>query len=111
MTARTHYVLIETRDPFDSADVDSVFTLAGRLGDAADVSVYLVENAVLPARAASSAAARITSLAGRTTVLADDFSLRQRGIGVHELAPGVAAASIDRLVELITTPGSKAMWH
>jgi hypothetical protein len=111
MAARTHYVLIETRDPFDSADVDSVFTLAGRLGDAADVSVYLVENAVLPARAASSAAARITSLAGRTTVLADDFSLRQRGIGVHELAPGVAPASIDRLVELITAPGSKAMWH
>jgi intracellular sulfur oxidation DsrE/DsrF family protein len=111
MTTANSYVLIETRDPFDSADVDSVFELAGRLGAHADVSVYLVENGVLPLRAASSGAPAVTALAQRVTVLADDFSLRQRAIEPDDLVPGVAPASIDRLVELITTTGCKAMWH
>lgn len=111
MTTATSYVLIETRDPFESAEVDSVFELAGRLGAHADVSVYLAENGVLPLRAASSAAPAITALAQRVTVLADDFSLRQRAIEEGDLVAGVAPASIDRLVELITTTGCKAMWH
>ncbi|MDP9465405.1 MAG: sulfur reduction protein DsrE [Actinomycetota bacterium] len=111
MAATTSYVLIETRDPFESADVESLFELAGRLGATADVSVYLVENGVLPVRATSSAAPAITALAARATVVADDFSLRQRAIGAGDLAPGVAPASIEHLVELITTPGCKAMWH
>jgi sulfur transfer complex TusBCD TusB component (DsrH family) len=111
MKAARSYVLIETRDPFESAELDSVLELAGRLGETADVTVYLVENAVLPARAASTAAPRLTALAKRTTVLADDFSLRQRAIPVNDVTPGVEPASIERLVELITTTGCIPMWH
>ena len=111
MAAATSYVLIETRDPFESAEVDSLFELAGRLGSTADVSVYLVENGVMPLRSASTAAPTIAKLAERVTVLADDFSLRQRAIETNDLARGVTPASIDRLVELITTTGCKAMWH
>ena len=111
MAAATSYVLIETRDPFESADVNTVFDLAGRLGATAEVSLYLVENGVLPVRAGSSAAPGITALAERATVWADDFSLRQRAIRANELAPGVTPTTIDRLVELITTPGCKALWH
>jgi hypothetical protein len=111
MAAAPSYVLIETEDPFGSADVDALLDLAAHLGETAEVSVYLVENAVLPARAASSAASRITGLAERATVWADDFSLRQRAIGAGELAPGVRPMSIDHPVELIVTPGCRAMWH
>ena len=111
MTAARSYVLIETRDPYDSAELDDVFELASRLGETAAVSVYLVENAVLPVRAASSAAPRLTALAERATVLADDFSLRQRAIAANDVAPGVEPASIERLIELITTAGCIAMWH
>ena len=111
MPSAKSYVLIETRDPFDSAEVDDLFELAGRLGALADVSVYLAENGVLPLRAASSAAPAIAALAQRVTVLADDFSLRQRAIEAGDLVSGVEPASIERLVELITTNGCKAMWH
>ena len=111
MAAATSYVLIETRDPFESAEVDGVFELAGRLGATADVSVYLVENGVMPLRSESAAAPAIAKLAERVTVLADDFSLRQRAIDTKDLASGVKPASIDHLVELITTTGCKAMWH
>ena len=111
MASTTCYVLIETRDPFESAEVDEMFELATRLAEHSAVSVYLVENGVMPLRATSSAASTITALATRVTVLADDFSLRQRAIGASDLVPGVASASIDNLVELITTPGCKAMWH
>ena len=111
MTLATSYVLIETRDPFESAEVGSFFELAGQLRATADVSVYLVENGVMPLRSASAAAPTIAKLAERVTVLADDFSLRQRAIETNDLASGVTPASIDRLVELITTTGCKAMWH
>ena len=109
--AATSYVLIETRDPFESAEVDGVFELAGRLSATADVSVYLVENGVLPLRPASSAAPTIAALAERVTVFADDFSLRQRAIDASDLVAGVKPAPIEHLVELITTTGCKAMWH
>ena len=111
MASANSYVLIETRDPFESAEVDGMFDLASRLAETAAVSVYLVENGVMPLRATSAAASTITALAARTTVLADDFSLRQRAIGASDLVPGVTPASIEHLVELITTPGCKAMWH
>jgi hypothetical protein len=44
-------------------------------------------------------------------VLADDFSLRERGIEPGEIAPGVREASIDTLVDLIMRPGTKTLWH
>lgn len=111
MATDASYVLIETRDPFESAEVDEMLELAGRLSDTNDVAVYLVENGVQSLRAASSAAPAITALSERVMILADDFSLRQRAIAVDDLAAGVAPASIDRLVELITADGCKAMWH
>ena len=88
-----------------------MFELAGRLSANADVSVYLVENGVLPLRSGSTAAPAIAALAKRVTVLADDFSLRERAIDHNDLASGVSPASIDHLVEMITTAGCKAMWH
>jgi hypothetical protein len=44
-------------------------------------------------------------------LLADDFSLSERGIQPAEFEPGVSAASIDDLVDMIARPGTKAIWH
>jgi predicted peroxiredoxin len=45
------------------------------------------------------------------TVLADDFSLRERGIQSGEFQGLVSAASIDQLVDLIVQENTKAVWH
>jgi sulfur relay protein TusB/DsrH len=106
------YVLIESRDPFDSADVGRVWDLAeGLVANGDEVTVYLVQNGVLPARAASSAAGRLSGLAETVTVLADDFSLRERGIGDDELAEGVGVSDVGSLVDLLVGDGTKVLWH
>lgn len=106
------YVLVETRDPFDSADTQNLYELASGLAESANgVTVFLVQNGVLPTRRGSSAAARLAALAARTTVLADEFSLRERAIRPDELVDGVQVAGIDTLVDLMTDDGAKVIWH
>ncbi len=106
------YLVIESRDPFDSADVRNSYDLVKGLADnASEVTVFLVQNGVLPARKASSAAGQIQELAGRTTVLADDFSLRERGILTEELVEGVSPADIGTVVDLALDDGRKVIWH
>jgi len=43
--------------------------------------------------------------------LADDFSLRERGIKPSELAHGIQESGISSLVDVITRPNTKAIWH
>jgi sulfur transfer complex TusBCD TusB component (DsrH family) len=107
----THYVMIENRDPFDSADATTMREMAADLATSAKVTVYLAENGVLAARHASTAGAAVTALTGHATVWADDFSLRERGIRDDELAGGVERASLGPLVDLIAEPGTKVFWH
>lgn len=56
------------------------------------------------------AGSKVGELSG-VAVLADDFSLRQRGISGEEIAGGVKSSSIGDLVDLLVQPGVKAMWH
>lgn len=108
----THYVFIESRDPFDSADAGFVADTAAALrrrGRA--VTVFLVQNGVLATRAGArgSDVPRLTN-AG-VTVLADEFSLAERGIESAELGAGVRPCGIDAVVDLLVQPGTKALWH
>ena len=106
------YVLIESRDPFDSADAVRVQQMCGWIADnALDVTVYLVQNGVMPARAGSDLAAGLTELSAKATVLADDFSLRERGIGTGELADGVGVATMEDLVDMVASGDHKVLWH
>jgi sulfur relay protein TusB/DsrH len=105
------YLLIETRDPFDSNDVRNTYDLARGLAAQNDVTVFLVQNGVLPARQASAAASQVSELASSTTVLADDFSLRERGIRADELVQGVTPSPIDAVVDLMAENGRKVIWH
>ena len=107
------YLVVETRDPFDSRDVDDVYDLAAGLADddSNDVTVFLVRNGVLPVRKQSAAAERVAQLAKTVTVLTDAFSLHERGIEVDEVVDGVQSADIDTLVDLIAEEGRKVIWH
>jgi hypothetical protein len=105
------YLLIESRDPFASGDVGFCQDLSRRLVAAGDrVTLFLVENGVLPARSGA-AAAGLTELAqAGVEVLADDFSLRERGIPLDRLRPGVKPATIDVVIDRLAA-GCKAIWH
>ncbi len=43
-------------------------------------------------------------------MLADDFSLRERGIDAGSLKKGVGSGAIDEVVDLLAG-GAKALWH
>jgi hypothetical protein len=104
------YVLIGSRDP-DGPDSRRCYGLAGMLADSgADVTVFLLQNAVLAARRTSGGAAALSSLANRTAVVADTFSLRQRAILATELADGVASGDIDDLIDMVMVDGRKVLW-
>ena len=79
--------------------VGAAYLAAGLADDGSNVTMYLVQNGVMPARAGSTAAADLTALAGKVDVLADDFSLRERGIS--NLADGVSESNVDALVDML----------
>ena len=103
------YLLIESRDPFESNEVGYYYDLAkGLVEDGNQVTLFLLQNGVLAARP-SIHSARLEALArSGVTVLADDFSLQERGIA--KLAEGVAAAAIDVVVDQLAA-GHKTLWH
>ena len=108
----SQYLLIESRDPYEFQDVGYFFDLAGGLAESGQkVTLFLVQNGVFPARP-SAQSERLTRLArGGVEVLADDFSLRERGISAGSLADGVRSAPIDRVVDLLADGSTRALWH
>jgi sulfur relay (sulfurtransferase) complex TusBCD TusD component (DsrE family) len=106
----TAYVLIESRDPFESRDTEFVEQTAIAINERGhSVTVFLIQNGVFAARKDAGRLRRLTE-AGMT-LLADDFSLRERGIKAEELAQGIQESGIDSLVEAIAQENTKAIWH
>jgi len=70
--------------------------------------VFLVENAVLGARAGAKAPGLEKLAKAGVQLLADEFALRERGI--QELAPHVTAAPLDSLVGALAS-GAKTLWN
>ena len=105
------YLLIESRDPFDAGTVGEFYDLAAGLAkDGNEVTLFLVQNGVLPARAGAHSDL-LGALAGAgVEVLADDFSLRERGIAADSVVPGVKAAPLDVVVDQLAD-GRKTLWH
>jgi len=105
------YLLIESRDPFDSNDTPFCGDLARQLVAAKnDVTLFLVQNGVLPTRPGARST-DLTGLAGAgVRVLADSFSLKERGIDENRLASGVAAAPLDIVLDALAE-GAKVIWH
>ena len=105
------YLMIESRDPFESNDVGYYYDLASGLAqDGHDVTLFLVQNAVLPARKSAKSDMLSKAAAAGVEVLADEFSLRERGIGSDRLAEGVTPAPLETVVDQLAE-GRKALWH
>jgi predicted peroxiredoxin len=106
----TSYIFIESRDPFTSRDTQFIEETAIAVKERGhEVTVFLVQNGVLAARKSVRRLGRLVEAGVR--MLADDFSLRERGITSEELADGVQESGIDSLVEAIVQEKTKAVWH
>jgi hypothetical protein len=105
------YLLIESRDPFESGDTAFTARLARDLAAAGHrVTVLLVQNGVLPARAG----VRVGELAELTLagieVLVDAFSLGERGIAISQLPRGIVPAPLDVVIDRMAA-GANVIWH
>ena len=106
------YLFIESQDPFEDRGAVDYLGYALNLASAGKpVTVYFVENGVNAARKAARVPLREELQAAGATLHADEFGLRERGIDSHGLADGVAAGSVDHIVELLSDPATKAVWH
>ena len=111
LRAMAEYLLIESRDPFETRDVDYFYRLAADLARTRNtVTLFLVQNGVLPARAAANFSSLDSVVRAGVEVLADEFSLRERGIKSDALREGVRSAPLDVLVDQLAD-GRKTMWH
>jgi intracellular sulfur oxidation DsrE/DsrF family protein len=105
------YLLIESRDPFESNDVPYFYELASGLArDGNTVTLFLIQNGVLAARSNPKVDALKGLAAAGVQVLADEFSLRERGIPANRLTSAVTAAPLDVVVDQLAE-GRKAIWH
>jgi sulfur transfer complex TusBCD TusB component (DsrH family) len=103
------YLLIESRDPFESNDVGYYYELARGLLEAGNkVTVLLVQNAVLAARPSAQAPALRALANAGIKVLADEFALKERGIA--KLLDGVQPVPIEIVVDHMEA-GHKTLWH
>jgi sulfur relay (sulfurtransferase) DsrF/TusC family protein len=104
------YLFIQSADPFASRAVEDVYAVAEALAAAGnEVTLFLVQDGVLPARPGSRSSDLARLARGRVGVLADQFSLRERGIAADSLAAGVRPAPLERVIELMEK-GCKALW-
>ncbi|MBI3456226.1 MAG: DsrE family protein [Candidatus Rokubacteria bacterium] len=108
----SRYVLIESKSPLDGGEY--AFDLAKQLREQRhDVTVYLVQDAVFAARRGFKRGEALLAEAKRhdLKLLADEVSLRQRGVAGERLSPDVRASSMGSLVDLLMEQSDKVIWH
>src|SRR5262245_46669374 len=107
----TEYLLIESRSPAESGDVAQGYALAAALARQGDrVTLFLVQNGVLCVRRGARAEGLESAIRAGVTVLADDFSLRERGIPADRLAAQVAPAPLETVIDRLAA-GAKTLWN
>jgi sulfur relay (sulfurtransferase) complex TusBCD TusD component (DsrE family) len=106
------YVLVESRDPFESHDVPYFYGLAGDLAAGGEqVTLFLVQNGALATRREAAGNPLRGVLERKVEVLVDGFSLKERGILKSEMDSAVKPATMDDLVDRIMESGTKVLWH
>ena len=104
------YLLFESQEPFESAEVPHHYGLAAGLrAQGNEVTLFLVQNGVLAARRSARSEALSRLAQSGVEVLADDFSLRERGLTASRLAAGVKVAALDAALDQLAG-GRKALW-
>ncbi len=107
----SHYVIVETGDSGEPGAPNPGIDLAANLAaNGHDVTVFLVQNGVFLARRGAQRGDQLGMHKARITLLADDFSLRERGIGADQLSPDVSPSPLESIVDRLAA-GSKVLWH
>lgn len=107
-----NYLLVESKNPLDGGEY--AFELAKQLKDLRhNVTIYLVQDAVFAARKRFEAGEKLVTAAKaqNATLLADEISLRQRGITKDRLSEVVTVSTMGELVDLLMEKSDKAIWH
>ena len=108
----SNYIFIETRDPFSSADSHFVAdTAIGLRQNGHNVTIFFAQNGVLVLRKAARSSSVSLLVNADIKLLADGFSLCERGILSDELPDEVRPADIGTLVDLLIQDDTKALWH
>jgi hypothetical protein len=104
------YLLIASRDRFTARDIDGFCELAAGLAVRGHpVTVMLVQNGVLGARRGPGTEPIARLARAGVTVLAEEFSLRERGIGTDRLAAGVRVGDLGQVIDLMAD-GAHVLW-
>ena len=107
-----NYLFIESRDLFETRDTRFIEETATALRQQGhEVTVFLLQNGVLAARQTARNSVLANLAEGGVKILADDFSLRERGIEKAELASGIQLSNMDTLVDSLVQNDTKAIWH
>jgi hypothetical protein len=105
------YLLIESQSSFEFRDCENFFQLAVDLSTAGHkVVYYLVENGVFSARKSTQSVYIEKLVAAGIEVLADKFSLQERGVLSGSLVDGVQNGQPDQVIEYMIHP-YKVIWH
>jgi hypothetical protein len=103
-------LLIESRDPFLDLVQDDLDHLTESFAAAGtSLSLLLVENGVLTLRMPGWAAFFARLRSRRVEVLADGFSLRERGVHEGQHVPGTQVVSAGDVVDRLAR-GTRAVW-
>lgn len=107
----THYIILESRDPYDSVDWINLQDVVMDLRESGnEVTLFLLQNGVLPARKGTDYEHYFASLKPLgIRVLADFFALQERGI--HEISKNVEKTNLEQLVQLCMSADTKTIWH
>jgi predicted peroxiredoxin len=105
------YLLIESRDPFETQDAAYYYELETNLAKAGNtVTLFLVQNGVFPARQGAKSHLLAAVAAAGVEVLVDEYSLRERGIAAERLVSGVKPAPLDVVIDHLAE-GRKSLFH
>ena len=102
------YLMIASRDPFEwNGAARFVETAAGLAREGNKVTLFLVQNGVLASRPCQAAEVLKTAADSGVEILADDFSLAERGI--NNPVDCVKSAKLDTVIDQMVE-GRKTMW-
>jgi predicted peroxiredoxin len=106
------YVLVETKNPLDGGRW--AFDLGQQLRELDhDVTIYLLQDGVFSARRNFKAGEELVqhAVGQGVRILADQVSLRQRGVVAGRVATKVGVSEMGELVDLLMERSDKAIWH
>lgn len=106
------YLLIETRDHFESLGVNQSYQLAVDLKNKKnDVKLFILQNAVFSFRTNIAIYEPIENIIKKDIpIFIDEFSIKERGIDRKNLRKEIVVSSIDVILDHLVNK-SKVIWH